>query len=75
MGFLFSDIVASTLTRDGTSNPFKFTGAPKPTGSNDELEYFKLSLMEPELSRDHRSDPELVEYIRKKAFAPSEVAN
>lgn len=74
--FLFYTFVSTTLTRDEISNDLIFTGEREKTGSDDELENFKLSLMEPDLSRDERSDPKLVEFIRHQVFdnAPPEIS-
>ncbi|KAH7024066.1 hypothetical protein EDB80DRAFT_886530 [Ilyonectria destructans] len=68
IGFQFEIMVPTILTLDDTTHDLRFIAGPGDRASGDALEHFKFALMEPDLSRDERSDPRLVEFIRHNVF-------
>ncbi|KAH6999125.1 hypothetical protein BKA56DRAFT_665639 [Ilyonectria sp. MPI-CAGE-AT-0026] len=68
MEFHCETMVPTILTVDKTKRALIHDIGTGQEASGDKLENFKFSLMEPDLSRDERSDPRLVLFIRQNVF-------
>lgn len=76
MQFHCETMVQTILAIGDTPCDLTYITGTEQEASDNTLENFKFSLMEPDLSRDKRSDPRLVRFIRQNVFcnAPSNIS-
>ncbi|KAL6404349.1 hypothetical protein AUP68_13741 [Ilyonectria robusta] len=76
MQFHCETMVPTILAIDDMPRDLTYITGTEQEASDKTLENFKLSLMEPDMSRDERSDRRLVDFIRQSVFnnAPSGIS-